>query len=104
MAWAAGAKMKVVLVRFGAGVERAARNSHTLAIAEKLRIDVYYIVAKFQVQQTQRSGAAGAAGRSADSRQGSEVAGGRKKLKKLWRRNRNCQKRHSNFVKRAINL
>ena len=39
------------LVRLGARVEPAARNSNTLAIAEKLRIDVYYIVAKSQVQQ-----------------------------------------------------
>ena len=40
-------------------------NSHTLAMAEKLRIDVYYIAAKFQVQQTETCVAGSAAMRSA---------------------------------------
>ena len=67
------------LVRFGARVEQAARNSHTLAIAEKLRIDVYYIVAKSQVQQTETCVAGSAAVRTAHSQVSwDEVPGGKK--------------------------
>ena len=71
-----GAKMKVVLVRLGARVERAARNSHTLAIAEKLRMDVYYISAKFQVQQGESWVAGAPAVRTAHS--GMKGGGGKK--------------------------
>ena len=88
--------MRLFLVRLGVGVEPEARNSHTLAIAEKLRMDVYYIVAKFQVQQTQRSGAAGAAGRTAHSRQGR----GRKKLKKIEELKTETAGRHDSGVAR----
>ena len=88
--------MKVVLVRLGARVERAARNSHTLAIAEKLRMDVYYILAKFQVQQGETRVAAGAAGRSADSRQGR----GRKKNEKIEELKTETAGRHDSGVAR----